>query len=159
MKLKAVNNQLRLLNIDIIRIISLLIVMASHYNLEKFDNIDGTHGVVLFFFISGFCISMTSPKRKNFWDFWKARLIRLLPTLIACAATVTVFKWIFRPVIHHRMTGLNEFVLTSVCIPTLDIPCIIKNLLLEQHDYNFVDGSYWSLLVEFRFYFLFGLIF
>ena len=53
--------------------------MGSHFGLIQFRYLDGALGVALFFMVSGYCISMTSLKKKNFFSFWKARYLRLLP--------------------------------------------------------------------------------
>lgn len=146
-------------NIDFIRIVSLLLVMISHYGLESLSFLDGTQGVVLFFFISGYCIAMTSEKKRNFWDFWRARLKRLLPTLVFGSLFIYLVKQALFSFSTLRFTTLYDLFMTLFSLPLLDIPMIVVTYVTGRPDYLFVDGAIWSLLVEFRFYFLFGLFY
>lgn len=145
-------------NVDILRLLSILVVLLAHYELVSSLYLKGTQGVVLFFFISGYCILLTAYRKESFQDFWKARFLRLLPTFFLCATIVVLVKRLFKTVRPDRLGSIADFFYSTICIPSLDIPCIMKNFVLKQDDYSFVDGAYWSLLVEFRYYFLFSLL-
>ena len=97
---------------------------------------------------------MTSYKKDSFSKFWKARYLRLLPLFFLCTLIIQAFKSSLSWVRPDRMTHWPEYLLTNVCLPTLDIPCA----MLFRNDYTFVDGAFWSLLVEFRYYFLFSVL-
>ncbi|MCC2679920.1 MAG: acyltransferase family protein [Pseudobdellovibrio sp.] len=150
---------MRFTNIDIIRVVSLALVIFSHYVPDHPAFLGGTQGVVLFFFISGYCISMTSQKRKSFKEFWFARWERLLPVLFVSGLFITIVKMSLVNVIKFHYTSLPEMFNTFFCLPLLDIPFLIYRGSLFEPDYQFIDGAFWSLLVEFRFYFLFGVLY
>lgn len=142
---------MREFNIDLLRAISILIVVMSHYGIVNNNWVTGVHGVVLFFFVSGYCILLTAYKKKDFFAFWKARYIRLLPVFFICSAVVGVLKTYFAEAIPYRFTSTKDMVYSTLCIPTFDLPCLKTN-------YFFTDGAYWSLLVEFRYYLLFSIL-
>lgn len=146
-------------NIDLIRILSLAVVIYYHYRTEGPEYIIGTQGVILFFFVSGYYIAMTTEKKTSFKYFWKARLIRLLPVFFLAGFTITLIKMILLPVVKYRYTSLPEMFNTFICVPFLDVTYWIYKGTLNSTDYQFIDGAFWSLLVEFRFYFLFGLFY
>lgn len=104
-------------------------------------------------------MAMTAPGR-SFSAFVKARYRRLLPAFVVCAAITFAIEALVPESISHRGQGAQHLVMTLACIPTFDIPCEILYQLgrrLDQYwEYAFVDGAYWSLLVEFRFYALFA---
>ena len=144
----------RNLNIDLIRILSIIIVICSHFRLLEFPHFDGTLGVVLFFMVSGYCISLTAPRKNGFLSFWKARYLRLLPLFFVCTLVIQLFKLAFPDAQPERMTTWRQYLFTNVSLPAFDIP----TYLYYGGDYTFVDGSFWSLLVEFRYYLLFSVL-
>jgi peptidoglycan/LPS O-acetylase OafA/YrhL len=106
----------------------------------------GAMGVELFFMISGFVILMTLEQCTSFEQFFARRWMRLYPAmLIACAVTLIVFglgrTW---------PEGSNVF-------PGLTL--IDDRWYSWAFDRNVksLDGAYWTLYLEMRFYVIFGL--
>ncbi|MEV4515132.1 acyltransferase [Dactylosporangium sp. NPDC049525] len=102
----------------------------------------GWMGVHLFFLISGFVICM-SAWGKPLGDFFLSRAVRLYPTfwfaVIATTAVVTVLP------LHTTRLSASEvaFNLTMVA---------------EPWNVSLVDGVYWTLWTEMKFYLLFALV-
>lgn len=102
----------------------------------------GFLGVELFFLISGFVICMSSIGR-GVGDFFIARVVRLYPAywfaVLATTLVVTLLPAVRKP-LGPRDTLAN--------LSMLQIP-------LHIHD---VDGVYWTLWAELRFYLLFAVV-
>ena len=143
--------------IDFLRFSAALMVVLFHYGFRGYaaDNLSnmpyplmapifkyGYLGVELFFIISGFVILMTASSG-SLRKFAISRIVRLYPAFWACC-TITflfiffagggLFSATFRQYVIN-MTMLNEFV-----------------------GVNSIDGVYWSLAVEMKFYGLVALV-
>ncbi|MET9361845.1 acyltransferase [Streptomyces sp. NPDC006632] len=100
----------------------------------------GWLGVQLFFLISGFVICMSCWGR-TLGDFFTSRVIRLFPAywfaVLATAAVLTL----------TRGNG-----------PRLSLSTVLTNLTMLQEPLgvDHVDGVYWTLFAEMRFYLLFA---
>jgi peptidoglycan/LPS O-acetylase OafA/YrhL len=145
----------RLDNIDLLRAIAIVAVILYHYTTRRpadfyqaaempFTFPWGRHGVDLFFTVSGFCIFMTLDGSSSLENFWARRIARLQPAyvvaIVITAATMMVAD----------LPGLS----TSWAIA-------LSNMLwfnMIPH-WPQVDGAYWSLVIELKFYFLIGLIY
>jgi peptidoglycan/LPS O-acetylase OafA/YrhL len=148
----TVEKPLRLLNLDILRLVSAALVMFFHYGFRMRISGEGggagfpelaplamwfDAGLLIFFAISGYVISMSAEGRTAY-DFAAGRFARLWPTFIVCA-TITFI------------------VLTLWPVPTLDAPTlkqwashvVIVSRLLGQ---PFLDGAYWTIAYEITFY-------
>ena len=142
-------------NIDLLRAAAILLVVLFHYTARfpadfyraeqmPFRFTLGAYGVDLFFAVSGFCIFMTLESSKSLSNFWSKRLARLQPAyIVAILITFCVIagaglpgRQVTFPVALSNMLWLNA-------IPT----------------WPMVDGAYWSLVVELKFYFWLGLIY
>ena len=135
----------RSLGIDCLRAVAILWVVAYHFvPLPIFSR--GTYGVLLFFVVSGYCISLSAQSSKSAWDFYAKRLGRLLPALIFAALVITAIKHAFPQFIAaDRIPTWFDALYTLVAFPTL-------NVLNVYHTYP--DGAFWSLRIEFQFYLL-----
>jgi peptidoglycan/LPS O-acetylase OafA/YrhL len=121
--------------------------MSYHFNV--YDS-DGTHAVLLFFIISGFCISRSADSSRSGWHFYAKRLGRLLPALIVCGFLTTAFKHLMPEIVPAgRSVNWSNYFYTLFALPSL-------NFL--HKDYAPPDGAYWSLQVEFQFYLICALI-
>jgi peptidoglycan/LPS O-acetylase OafA/YrhL len=102
----------------------------------------GFFGVELFFLISGFVICMSGMGR-SLGQFFVARVVRLYPAywfaVLATAVVVTLWPTINQPLAHT------------------DVVTNLTMLQIPLHTPN-VDGVYWTLWVELRFYLLFALV-
>lgn len=97
----------------------------------------GSYGVVLFFVISGFVITLTLDSTRHALDFAVRRFARLYPVYWAAILVTVLF-------VH--MSGE-----TSLAVP---LPALLANFTM-LHGLLYlpsVDGVYWSLLVELAFY-------
>lgn len=105
----------------------------------------GTYGVLLFFIISGYCISFSAETSQSAWNFYAKRLGRLLPALIVCGFLTTAAKNLYPELIDPaRAVRWSDYFYTLISLPTLNF---------IRRDHVFPDGAYWSLIVEFQFYF------
>lgn len=112
----------------------------------------GYLGVQLFFLISGFVILMTLEKSENFLQFIKKRWLRLFPGMLI----VTVFIFITSPFLPERPAGIPG--VSSVLPGLLFIePNWIHKLV--GLDIPVMEGAFWSLYVEVKFYIIFGLLY
>jgi peptidoglycan/LPS O-acetylase OafA/YrhL len=141
--------------IDALRGIAILLVLAYHYTTrfsgdytgmeEAFPNLGiGRAGVFLFFVISGYCIAMTAERSGSVQHFWLRRFTRLQPALMACILlTIAIVGLLGLPGREASLaTGLSNAAWIPLFTPS-----------------QLVDGAYWSILVEVKFYFIFGLLF
>ena len=146
----------RLREVDLLRFIAAAAVMLFHYTarlnpawgadvtpasvfpqLSQFTRY-GFLGVELFFLISGFVILMTAWGRKV-GEFTIARFTRLFPAYVFAVIFTTIIVTAFSRI------GNDPGPLQ-----------ILTNMTLLQEPLGIasVDGVYWSLLVELKFYFL-----
>jgi peptidoglycan/LPS O-acetylase OafA/YrhL len=135
-------------------------VILYHYSLFNGFIVDGTHGVMIFFMVSGYCMHYSTKNRTGF-QFLKARFWRLIPTLVICATLTQVIEWALEYVQPERTQGLKAYIGTILCLPSGNIICdtIWSIIAFKPFNYSLVDGAYWSLLVEIRFYILLWLMY
>ncbi len=106
----------------------------------------GHLGVQLFFMISGFLI-LQSAYSKNVGSFLKARALRLYPAyLTCCALTYVIWRWLGDGAMSvysflYNLTMFNGVIDSIRRVPT-----------------TYVDGVYWTLAIEWKFYLLLALL-
>jgi peptidoglycan/LPS O-acetylase OafA/YrhL len=105
----------------------------------------GWLGVELFFVISGFVILMTLERSSSIADFASRRFARLWPPLIVGASLTTLVVFLIGPADWH--VNAQSFI-TSILL----IDPWLSSKLTHVHGMRWVDGAYWSLWVEIRFY-------
>ena len=102
----------------------------------------GYLGVELFFMISGFVILLSAQNSRH-WTFLRSRFIRIFPAywLAVSLTTAILFLW-----------GTGKF--------TVSAWQYVVNLTMLQKPFGFkhVDGVYWTLVVEIKFYLLIWLL-
>lgn len=113
----------------------------------------GDLGVELFFLISGFVIALTLETSKTPYDFFVRRFARLWPALFVCSIiTFLVVSSVSTPysllVPQHLSNFLPSLTLTPGYLWSWYFPGA-----------GLVDGVYWSLIVEVRFYLVVAVIF
>jgi peptidoglycan/LPS O-acetylase OafA/YrhL len=146
------NPEPRFAEVDLLRFLAALAVMLLHYGIRGFglnDHVSPLHfpalgplvrynylGVNLFFIISGFVILM-SVQGKDLRGFAISRATRLYPAYwFCCTLTFLVVLAFARDQIH---TSLPRYLLNLT-------------MLNELFGIGGVDGPYWTLLVEIKFY-------
>lgn len=112
----------------------------------------GWLGVELFFLISGFVIFMTLDRTKDFKLFIYKRWIRLFPAMIIASIII----YLTAPFFSERPAGIPNL-LSLIPGLTFIEPYWWSKLL--SVDINSLEGSFWSLYVEFKFYVVAGLIY
>ena len=154
----------RLKNLDGLRGLAISLVVLFHAFSRWPDYIDivsiygefwvfkyGWLGVQLFFLISGYVIFMSLDRQNKFQGFIWARLLRLWPGMLIASALIFLSAGIF----SSRPAG------------DPDLLDLVPGLIFTQPDWiskiipgvNSLEGAFWSLYVEFKFYIFFGLLY
>jgi len=116
-------------------------------------------GVLLFFLISGFVIMMTLERSYGILDFSVRRIARLWPAMLVCATLSTII--INSSDIASYYSGAEEWAVhpleyfSSIFFVSPDV----VSTLFGHADAQWVEGVYWTLWAEVRFYILIALIF
>lgn len=118
----------------------------------------GHIGVYLFFLISGFVIMMTLERSKGILDFAGRRAARLWPSMLVCATLSALIinlsdldkyfgmpEWHVRPVEYFSSIFFIE-------------PGLVSQIF-DLGDVQWVEGVYWTLWCEVRFYALIAIVF
>lgn len=138
----------RVVELDALRGIAAVAVMAYHYTTRyteqighaggmPLDLLAGKYGVQLFFLISGFVIFMTLERTRNAMDFVVSRFSRLFPG-------------------YWSALAITSLVVYSIGLPLQQLPLrdwalnltMVQEFLGGEH----LDGSYWTLQIELFFY-------
>ncbi len=137
----------RLLELDCLRGIAVIFVITFHFtlgepNLKPYFRF-GCTGVDLFFMISGFVIFLTIEKTKHWKDFLISRFSRLFPAYWTGVTLTTLFilGWSAAIKSHHTFPDLTAYLVNLTMIPS-------------YFNVRYIDGVYWTLLVELLFYLL-----
>lgn len=156
-------------NFDIIRFIAASLVIFSHsypitlgnneseplYIISNEQITLGTLGVFIFFSISGFLITKSYDKNKNIFSFIKNRLLRIFPGLFV---VIMLSIFILGPIVTNLSTreyfkdfDAYNYLLSIFLYPMqYDLP----GVFLDNPHASAVNGSLWSLPIEFTFYFV-----
>lgn len=152
----------RLGYIDGLRAVAVLLVMLFHARVHMpgvplgHFFLEGTHGVDLFFVLSGFCLSMptlaklrdTGTSRFNLVGFAAKRFLRIFPPY---AVAVILFAGVGTYAIRHGVA------LPLGMRPHFDLSDVMAELLFFDRMNEHINQSFWSLALEFRWYFIFPL--
>lgn len=141
--------------IDLVRAIGVLAVVLYHYSYRfPADYIHGgTHvnvfaygklGVNMFFIVSAFCISGSLDRSQSLVQFLAKRIARLYPAFLMCALTTFLVTMLFG--LPGREVGILTLLMNLLWI----------NMILPIPH---VDGAYWTIAFELRFYFLIGIVY
>ena len=112
----------------------------------------GDLGVMLFFLISGYVISLTLTKTSSFTEFCVKRFARIWPTLLTCGFITFLCATLFGPPEFQR--SIWEALISVTLLPPQHVGALTGN-----SDWQWLDGAYWSLWVEVRFYAVIGALF
>ena len=136
--------------LDFIRFMAAISVLIYHYKSLLVTSLPGSPdftehlyaitkfgylGVDLFFIISGFVIFSSALNRSSF-EFAVSRVVRIYPTFWICVTLTTA------TLLMTHGTG------------TIDATRYLLNLTLLQEYFDFkdIDGVYWTLVTEIKFY-------
>jgi peptidoglycan/LPS O-acetylase OafA/YrhL len=155
-------NKRYITGIDGLRALAVIAVILFHLNPSFLPG--GFTGVDIFFVISGYVVARSLSTRVNstFSDFiknfYKRRLIRIYPALLACLIVTSLIVIFFIPRFYVSAsideTGLAAFFGLSNILLALDT----ESYFSQSTDLNpFVHT--WSLGVEEQFYFIFPVFF
>ncbi|MDD9174940.1 acyltransferase [Aliivibrio sp. S2TY2] len=142
-----INN--RLYALDWLRVIAAIAVVLFHYiPLLNQDTLPiwlapfqyGYFGVEIFFMISGFVILM-SAEGASTWSFFTSRVTRIYPALWICASITAI----------SALLIVNDKYEVSIAQYLANL-----TLLHRQFSQSHLDGVYWTLTIELRFYLLIG---
>jgi peptidoglycan/LPS O-acetylase OafA/YrhL len=112
----------------------------------------GFLGVQLFFLISGFVILMSLDKSRNFTSFIYKRWLRLFPAM----AVATILIYLTSSFLHERPSGIPG---KYSIIPGLFFIDPLWIELVTRYQIIPIEGSFWSLFVEVKFYLVFGMLY
>lgn len=117
----------------------------------------GQFGVRLFFVTSGFVILLTLERSSGLVEFAVRRMARLWPTMLVCATLSTLiinlsgFAWRVPSLARFEVTSL-EYVSSIFFVD----PTLVASLIGAPSS-QWVEGVYWTLWAEVRFYALIAL--
>lgn len=149
------NKEKRVYQIDLFRFFAALIVCLFHYlfwgysgfNMSILDFKEvgnyfkyGYLGVDLFFIISGFVITL-SIKNSSLSRFFLSRIVRLYPAYWFCVTTTFIVILLYGKPIFG--TSFKQLLANMT-------------MLHEIVNIKSIDGVYWTLLIEIKFYFIIG---
>lgn len=151
----------RVETIDVFRGIAILLVVMFHftarlpaYSLNITEGAPppvffGWVGVYFFFIISGYCIFMTLERSATVGVFLARRFSRIYPAFVAAVLLLFVFGLIaYIPSVPEA-----KFHVTAPGL--LDV---VMNLFFVGEIGEWVDGSFWSIAVEVKFYVLVAIL-
>jgi peptidoglycan/LPS O-acetylase OafA/YrhL len=124
-----------------------------------FLNLLGLYGVSLFFLISGFVIMMTLERSSGIADFAVRRASRLWPTMLVCATLTTLLISVSG--IHLRFQSISHWEIQPLeyLSSIIFVDPAFTGTLLDIDGLQWVDGVYWTLWIEVRFYALVALVY
>jgi len=158
----------RVAYLDGLRAVAVLMVLAHHlvrhttlatagWATGARALLEGSHGVDLFFVLSGFCLAYPVLRRLRrdgisafeVQRYFAKRIVRIVPPYYAALAVFLVAA-IGLSAAHVPLPGgMPAFAFTGWDV-------LKQALFLDWHT-NFLNGSFWTLAVEFRWYFIFPL--
>jgi len=119
----------------------------------------GKYGVEFFFIISGFVIFYTLTNTPNLITFAKRRFTRLFPSILVSTLIIYVFLLFFD--VHDVIPEghkLRNFI-PSLTFVKPSIFSEISRIIASKTQFEYINGSYWSLWPEIEFYFIAGTLF
>jgi peptidoglycan/LPS O-acetylase OafA/YrhL len=154
----SVGNRIRY--VDGLRALAVLFVLADHATvhappaIKPYLLLEGTHGVDLFFVLSGFCLAYPYLERVRsgaaFFDlprYFAKRLVRIVPPFYAAIAVLTTVAVALT--LTHRTLPESIWPLSFAPVN------VLKQALFLDWRTPLLNGSFWTLFVEFRWYFVF----
>ena len=175
-----VSGQPRNFTIDVLRGISICLVLLLHFHLSYSllesplalvlpeDSIkalvrNGNYGVTMFFVISGYLITSTTMKRYGTLaavdvpSFYAFRFARIVPCLVLALALIVGLGALGQPAFTN--TAKPGWPAVDTMMAVLSVLTFWHNILMQHAWYfNYAMNIYWSLSVEEMFYLVFPLL-
>jgi len=156
----------RIAYLDGLRAVAILSVVLFHYyfifpnkfNISYSKGIGevwfikyGSLGVMLFFSISGFVITQTLHTSVSSKHFIAKRFSRLFPAMLVCSLLTYLISFILPTTYTSKAYNF---------LPSLTfLDPKIYNFIFQSQSFEWMDGAYWSLFTEIRFYTISALIY
>ena len=112
----------------------------------------GKLGVLIFFIISGYLIAKSLSHSQNLARFYAKRISRIWPLFILASLSIFLFLQFLEPPVVP--SGPKKFFVEER--GWLDL--FGSLFFLEDLGFHWMDGVFWSILVELKFYFWIGLL-
>lgn len=177
---KINHHMMRNYKIDVLRGISILLVLIHHFNIpyklhdtflgtpifgESLSTVvarNGNYGVTMFFVISGFLITQHTLQRNhslaqiNLKDFYIRRIARIMPCLVLLVVIVTILGAMgLKPFMNQAPNGID----VSYGLTVFAAFSFWMNILIIENGWvNYALGVLWSLSVEEVFYLAFPIL-
>lgn len=159
------NNLARANNFNVIRIIASIMVIYGHMSAimgvpvhTVYGQAVSTIAVKIFFIISGYLITKSFISDSNFASYMVKRVFRIFPGLIAVVLfAVAVVGPVFTslPLKEYIANPATRLYLRNIVLhPIYSLPGVFENYTYP----NAINGSLWSLPVEFAMYLLLPLL-
>jgi peptidoglycan/LPS O-acetylase OafA/YrhL len=156
----------RVAYIDGLRAVAVLLVVAHHTVVASaneprsfLENLlkHGNHGVDLFFVLSGFCLSyptISALREQGSTVFDTARyaahrIVRIVPPYWIAYVSILVFFAAILKLGFSRPDAMPYYYSTSD---------FVKQIFFIDLHTQFLNGSFWTLPIEFRWYFIFPVV-
>ena len=154
-------NEQRIDYIDGLRAVAVLTVLAAHIGLHanatgRIVHLaeEGSHGVDLFFILSGFCLAYPTLLKIRrdastvfrITDYAAKRLVRIVPPFY-----IATFVFLSIAAVGH-WTGHNSIIALPPAFS------VLKTLFFLDGRVMLLNDSFWTLMVEFRWYFVFPVV-
>jgi peptidoglycan/LPS O-acetylase OafA/YrhL len=112
-------------------------------------------GVPIFFFISGFLITLSYSRNSNLRAYLIKRILRIYPALVTCfgISVLTVFSIGF---LTTKTLGLKSFYLWAAA--QLTFFQYYNPSFLRNYATGTLNGSLWTIPIELQFYFILPLL-
>jgi peptidoglycan/LPS O-acetylase OafA/YrhL len=102
--------------------------------------------------ISGFVILLSLEQTSGFKEFMLRRVVRLWPALVLLGSVTFLVVSVFGP--EQLRVGWWEYALSLLILPPNHV-----GMFVGAGHWKWLDGAYWSLWVEVKFYCLIGAMF
>lgn len=112
----------------------------------------GKLGVLIFFIISGYLITLSLTHSRNLAWFYAKRISRIWPLFILASISIFLFLQFFDPPIVPD-DPKKFFTQDRTWVDLLG-----SIVFLEDLGFRWMDGVFWSILVELKYYFWIGLL-
>ena len=157
--------QARMPFLDGIRGLAIVLVMLYHAYVrwpalvpyhDRFQTFplfaQGWIGLPLFFLLSGYLIARTLCRCRSITEFYVRRWSRLFPAMLICS----LFLYLTAPLVPERPAGRPDLLSLLPGLTFLDESWWSKLLGIPVHG---LEGSFWSLYTEAKFYVLAALLY